>query len=159
MLTFSKTMASNDLDANISKETHSVPSEIEILEVTKPSALRNMLFHSDFKPRNPTAHLLLFLFLLSDQLIFKIMKLLKEFGPIKIFISMDLEYEKPYWKTKRLLCIHNCAPQIVLTETEIIDKVKSLIEELLQYDENLADLKSGLVVSNIHCATLRAARL
>ena len=72
---------------------------------------------------------------------------------------MDLEYEKPYWKTKRLLCIHNCAPQIVLTETEIIDKVKSLIEELLHYDENLADLKSGLVVSNIHCATLRAARL
>jgi len=152
-------MASNELHANISKETHSVPKEIEILEETKPSALRNMLIHSDFKPRNPTANHLLFLFLLSDQLIFKIMKWLKEFGPLKIFLSLDLEYEKPYWKTKRLLCSHNCAPKIVVSENEIIEKVKELIEELLQYNENLCDLKSGLFVSNIHCATLRAANL
>ena len=154
-----KTMASNNVDANFSKETQSVPNEIEIFEETKPSAFENMVIHSDFKPRNRTSNILRFLFLLSDQLFFKIMKLLQEFGQVKIFLSIDLEYEKPYWKTKRLMCSHNCAPKIVESENEIIEKVKELIEELLQYNENLCDLKSGLFVSNIHCATLRAANL
>ena len=152
-------MASKDLDENVLKGTQSVTKEIEIVEETKPSAFGNMLIHSDFKPRNPTSNLLRYLFLLYDQMVFKIMKWLQEYGPIKIFISIDLEYEKPYWKTKKLKCSHHCKPQMVYTENGIIDQAKEMIEELLQYDENLCEMKAGLVVSNIISTCLHASKL
>ena len=158
-------MDSGDVLENISKDNTSVPEQelvtnnCEIIELPEHSAFGNKFHQINFKPRTPTWNFLRFLFLLSDHLNIKILKWFHDSGPVNIFFSIDLEYDKPYGTMKKLHFTHKCSPHNILKEIEITAKVEEMTAELLELVSTNMDLKSGLVVSNINFASIHATKI
>ena len=138
-------------DQEISDETD------QFFEVQRGSAFHNTLLYSDFRPRSHHNDLMRFMTQLSHQLKFKILNLLNRFGGLKIWSSIEVEYSKPNENIEPIPGFLNTKAQTVFNDFELDHIVSNIIAQTLERNANFIQIRSGLVIQKVKCATIHVS--
>ncbi len=130
----------------------------EFYEVHRGSAFRNTLLYSDFRPRSHHQDLNRFLTKLSNQLKFKLLNLLNRYGGIKIWTSIEVEYVKQDDNKEAMTRFLTTKAQTVFNDFELDEIVHNIIDQTIERNANFIQLRSGLVVNKVKCASIHIAQ-
>ncbi len=145
-------------DGNCLENNACEMEEDEFYEVQRGSAFRNTLLYSDFRPRSLHHDLNRFLSKLSSQIKFKILNLLTRFRGLKIWSSIEVEYVKPDDNTVTMTRFLTTKAQTVFNDFELDELVRNIMDQTIERNANFIQLRSGLVVNKVKCASIHVAQ-
>jgi len=142
---------------NVNDESD-MANEDEFIEIPRGTAFKNTIIYHDFRPRNPQHNLLRFLSQLAKQLKLKILNLFNRFGGLKVWTSIDVEYIKPNDESDPFSRFLSTKAQTVFNEFQIDDVVQKIIDDTIEHNSNFIQMRSGLVVNKVTCATIHISQ-
>ena len=132
--------------------------EDEFNEDPISSAFSNTLQYSIFRPRTPKHDILNFLKLLANHLKNKVLKLINEFGGLKIWTATEIVYTKPGVDVEPIVKYLHTNAQTLYNDFELEDVVNVIINQTIDRNANFIQDRSGLVVQQVTATALHISK-
>jgi len=141
-----------------SRAVLNVDSAEEMVEVPRQQAFNGTLQSADFTTRNKCTDLNLFLKQLSSYLCKKLGTLLKEFGGVKFWPVVDVNYKKVNSDAQIVEGHLRPKAQILFNDIEIGSVLKAVCDQIINNNSNFVREKSGLVIDQVLRASINFAK-